>query len=911
LVAGFGGEMEAPRGALLNTLTIQVGSGAGEVTLDQAIKEVDAAGAVNATLNIDPGTHSAGTQSAPLDFTAFDNAQANVVIDGEGATITGYGAAVGLRVLSGNVTLDDLTFSGASAVGGAGGDGLAGGGGGAGLGGGLFVGDDAIVTLSHVAFDQDTAIGGSGGLADTDDTASGGGGGMGGSGGEGGPATGLGGGGGGGLGLQAAAYLAANAGLGIVVNQPASAGVAYAEGAGGAGEGQAQNVEKTINIMGWNINVGSYTDYNGSNAGGSWGGGGGLGAFTLSGGGGVGGQASSYYNDGTTKYVEFSPWTLAAPAFSETGAGTALSLAENLTYVGALTQGAGASLAVASGDALTLKGTTSLAGAINGAGALSQTAGSATISSGAKLGIAKFSITGSGTSAALNESLLYAGTFTDGAGTTLTIASGDIFTLTGTTSLGGAITGAGALTIAGGATMVGNTAALSTARWTISGAATTATIAGGLVSYGGVFTLNAGATASIASKDTLKLTGTSNISGTIAGAGTLDIAGGAATFLSGAQVTAAAWTLATAGATTIAENLSYGGAFSQAAVPTLGVTTGDAFTLTGSSTLNGLVKGAGTLALSGGTSTIAGGAVLNISNWSIDATAVTLAKNLAYVGGFTARDGATLTLSGASAALTLTAHATFNGATVNGSGVLFTTGPVGVGSTTLEGLTVGGGVAWTNARTITQNGGGLTLGDASNGAAKLTNAKAGVYDITDDHGVAAGNAAAAIANAGIFEKTAGTGDSLVAPAISNTGLIEATSGTLELQGAISASGSLAVGGGANLRLDGTVAATQTLSYASGQGTLSLNDLDVGGQQLFHGTIHGWATNDLLDVGTAFGAGTLFNFVENKGHTGGVLNLSDNGATAAINFSGLGGVVTSANFASSVNAAGETVFGYHA
>jgi hypothetical protein len=116
---------------------------------------------------------------------------------------------------------------------------------------------------------------------------------------------------------------------------------------------------------------------------------------------------------------------------------------------------------------------------------------------------------------------------------------------------------------------------------------------------------------------------------------------------------------------------------------------------------------------------------------------------------------AILTLSGTNTALTLTAHSLFDDATVNGAGIVFTAGPAGVGSTAVAGLTVGGSVAWTNARAITQNGGALTLGDSSNGAAKLTNAKAGVYDITDDHGVAAGNASASIANAGIFEKTSG------------------------------------------------------------------------------------------------------------------------------------------------------------
>jgi hypothetical protein len=542
--------------------------------------------------------------------------------------------------------------------------------------------------------------------------------------------------------------------------------------------------------------------------------------------------------------------------------------------------------------------------------AIAVTAGNAVLSGGATISVANWSLTGTGTRATLNESLTYAGTFLEGAGAAVSVASGDLFTLTGVATLSGSSTGAGVLAIYRGTTSLTSGAVVSTARWTVLGKSTVVNVGATLLGYGGVFTLGVGATTNIAAADTLRLTGTSNISGTIGGAGTLSIAGGAATFLSGARVTAANWALQAGGTTSIAGALSYGGTFSQAAAPTLGVLSGVTFTLTGSSTLNGFVGGSGTLAMLGGSATIAGGAVLNVANWSIDATKATIGKALAYGASFTADGNATLTLSGTNASLTLQAHASFAGATVNGAGLLTTAGAVGVGSTSLAGLTVGGSVAWNNIRTITENGGDLTLGDSSGGAVKLTNAKAGVFDITDDHGVVAGNASASIANLGLFEKTAGVNVSAVAPTIANTGLIVVKSGVLDLKGAITGAGSIEVGGGATLRVDDGVASTQTLTYLSGAGQFTLNDLDVGGQQLFHGTIHGWATGDSLDVGTAFGTGTMFNFVENKGRAGGVLNLSDGGASAAINFNGLSGVVTNGNFSASVNGAGETVFAFH-
>jgi hypothetical protein len=69
-------------------------------------------------------------------------ADSSVIINGNGFTISGDGTHRGLMeigVSSSSLTINNLTFSGLNAVGGAGGSGYTGGGGGAGLGGAVFM----------------------------------------------------------------------------------------------------------------------------------------------------------------------------------------------------------------------------------------------------------------------------------------------------------------------------------------------------------------------------------------------------------------------------------------------------------------------------------------------------------------------------------------------------------------------------------------------------------------------------------------------------------------------------------------------------------------------------------------------------------------------------------------------------
>jgi hypothetical protein len=166
------------------------------------------------------------------------------------------------------VSVNDLTIADAKALGGAGGAG--GGGGGAGLGGGLFVASGASVTLNDVSFHGDQATGGAGAGGGG---FGGGGGGMGGAGG--------GGGGGGGLGSRATGAGGYNAGTGIIPNMPATTRFTYADGGGGALN------QFDIGGYGGGVNTGPYgtAGFGGGGGGGRYAGG--QGGF---GGGGGGGQ---------------------------------------------------------------------------------------------------------------------------------------------------------------------------------------------------------------------------------------------------------------------------------------------------------------------------------------------------------------------------------------------------------------------------------------------------------------------------------------------------------------------------------------------------------------------------------------------------------------------------------------------
>ena len=102
------------------------------------------------------------------------------------------------------------------------------------------------------------------------------------------------------------------------------------------------------------------------------------------------------------------------------------------------------------------------------------------------MNVPSFSESGWATSLTVSEALVYAGAFTQGVGSTLSISSADTLSLTGTTSLSGATTGAGTLALAGGSATIDKGATISVSNWSISGAGTDVTLDENLT-YAGSF----------------------------------------------------------------------------------------------------------------------------------------------------------------------------------------------------------------------------------------------------------------------------------------------------------------------------------------------------------------------------------------------------------------------------------------
>src|SRR5271156_5020597 len=147
-------------------------------------------------------------------------------------------------------------------------------------------------------------------------------------------------------------------------------------------------------------------------------------------------------------------------------------------------------------------------------------------------------------------------------------------------------------------------------------------------------------------------------------------------------------------------------------------------------------------------------------------------------------------------ALVLTgANDAFSGGTVDGSKFLYTEG-----TTAVSGLTIGGTVEWENTNAVNQSGGNGTVGDNNSAdEAILYNPSKATYAILDNSGIGLGASTASyIDNAGLFEKTGGTGTSAIAPAVTNTGTIEVTTATLDVQGAVTGTGSDKISGASTL-----------------------------------------------------------------------------------------------------------------
>ncbi len=103
-----------------------------------------------------------------------------------------------------------------------------------------------------------------------------------------------------------------------------------------------------------------------------------------------------------------------------------------------------------------------------------------------------------------------------------------------------------------------------------------------------------------------------------------------------------------------------------------------------------------------------------------------------------------------------------------------------------------------------------------------------------------------ITNAGLFEKTGGTGTSVIAPAVTNTGTLEVSAGMLDCQAAISGTGSDQISGASTLEFGAGVSTAATLGDQdigfTGGGTL-----DLLKPTSFYGEISDFAAGDTVEL----------------------------------------------------------------
>jgi hypothetical protein len=519
-----------------------------------------------------------------------------------------------------------------------------------------------------------------------------------------------------------------------------------------------------------------------------------------------------------------------------------VTLAANQSFAGALHLGAGTINVGA--NTLSLSGTGSmLAGTVSGAGTLALTGGSQTIGSGTTLSVANWTLSG-GDAVGVDASMLYASAFSAAEGTTVTIEGGDTLTLAGAATLDGTLTGAGKLILSGGADTIDAGAVLSTAGLTLSNGASLSI--DGDLSYGAAINLSQGTTIAIGGGDALTLEGAGSIlSGAVSSSGTLVLSGGSVTLYSGAALSVANWSLLAGARASLATNFSYAGEVTQAAGTTLSIGA-HMFTLNGTgSTIAGTISGAGTLMLAGGSQTIATGADLAVSHWSLSGNdAATFTTHIAYAKVFNAGTGTSITIDSGDT-LGLSGASTLAG-TIGGAGTLaFNGGAAAVDS----GATIGtadwslaGGVAVTLNTSISFGGAfsqaagsSLTLsaGDTLSitGSASLSGALRGAGTISLSNATLSG----LVIGATVTLDDTGTIDQTGSVAIGNAGgeaatLLIASGNSYHIEGNYS----IALGGAATSAIDDGGLLIKNAGTATS--TIAVAIVDTGAIEAASGTL---------------------------------------------------------------------------
>ncbi len=228
------------------------------------------------------------------------------------------------------------------------------------------------------------------------------------------------------------------------------------------------------------------------------------------------------------------------------------------------------------------------------------------------------------------------------------------------------------------------------------------------------------------------------------------------------------------------------------------------------------VSGTGTMRFSNGTTTLAGSYALTGSGLTlVDAGAHTF--NAAASSPALTIAGGTLQGSGA---ITVSGAFTFSGGTLGGTG---TTTVLASGSAAFPNNT---GYAYLDGRTLTINaastyGGGPYYLSIYNGGVLATS---GTFDIQNDAPLYSnGVGSPRIDNSGTFQKTAGTGETIVYCGFNNSGSTAVTSGILSFNGGGTSPGMFTATAPAVLRFNGGAHSLTAPSAVSGTGTMRFSN----------------------------------------------------------------------------------------
>ncbi|HEX3863248.1 MAG TPA: hypothetical protein VHY35_16305 [Stellaceae bacterium] len=528
---------------------------------------------------------------------------------------------------------------------------------------------------------------------------------------------------------------------------------------------------------------------------------------------------------------------------------------------------------------------------ISGAGQFALGFGSTnTINNGATITTGTFGIYDNGTNVALAENLSYAhvfnleeGSILNLGGHTLTLAAGAVDTFNNEGTISPTITGSGTLsTTKGSITNVNNMVLGGTVTWQNAGVVnqTASLTIGDGSSNAAVFTN--------ANGGIYNLTNDGGVAR--AAAATSQFANTA-----GSTFEKTAGT----GTSSVSVDMTDNGA--------IVVNTGTVEFVGPNNSFAGAISGAGQFALGGGsTDTIFSTAAITTSTFGIydNGTNIVLG-NLSYAHAFNLEEGAVINLGGHTLKLTGTAVAIFNNEgtlspTITGSGILASAqGSV----SNVNNMVLGGKVNWQNSGTVNETA-SLTIGDGSSNAAVFTNESGGVYNLTNDGGIARGAAATSlfVNNAGAtFEKIGGTGNSSVGAVFTNNGTVAVNTGSFEFQTTVSGSGAFNIATGTELSFDANVQSGSAVNFLSTSG----GELILGDSQQFQATVHGFGGSgtDTFDFRDINFNSVNFSLSYAGNTTQGMLSVTDGMHTAHI---ALAGNYTTANFHAATDHANGTL-----